>query len=155
MCAVYRETTAKIVMSCAEELTKATSSIVLVSLFLDLHRFFVMHLHLSNHPLDCPICDQASECDLQETSFFTAEDYSHRTVEQTYSTSSFMTAPTVKATMTRCILCSRCVTWVNTTIIDNQIGFLGRGRSTEIGIFNTPVSAVHQIHCLILLRFLW
>lgn len=142
MCAVFNINMGKLIMSCATEITNSVSNISINSYLIWMHRSMVMNLHLSNHPLDCPICDQASECDLQDTSFFTSEDYTARTIEQVYSTSSFITAPAVKATMTRCILCSRCVTWTNTKIIDNQLGFLGRGRSTEIGIFNSPIDSL-------------
>lgn len=104
MCGVFRRTILKTVMACAEEHNKATGLAWVDGVVLHRHRKRIMHLHLTTHPLDCPICDQASECDLQDLAFV----YGKQTTgpqyhPQVWSTSSFMCNGIVKATMIRCI----------------------------------------------------
>lgn len=135
LCGVWKHNVLKIAMSCAEEHNRGTGKLSTNRMVNKRHRYRIMNYHLSTHPLDCPICDQATECDLQEIAYHLSEDNSLRTYENTYSVTSFSCNSLVKATMTRCILCSRCVTWVDTKVVDNKLGFLGRGRSTEINLF--------------------
>jgi NADH-quinone oxidoreductase subunit G len=91
----------------------------------------VMEFLLINHPLDCPICDQGGECDLQDEAFAYGKGESRycdskRAVEEKYM------GPLVKTTMTRCIHCTRCVRFVDEVAGVPEIGALGRGEHMEI-----------------------
>lgn len=94
----------------------------------------VLEMLLLNHPLDCPICDQAGECDLQDQSrMFGLESsrffFKKRGVENKEC------GPVIKTIMTRCIHCTRCVRF-NSEISGNDLfGTLNRGTSTEIGFY--------------------
>lgn len=103
MCGVWKHNLFKMVMGCAEEFNKATGYISTDRLVNRRHRSVILNFHLNTHPLDCPICDQASECDLQEITFHRATDLSVRVLELPYSINSFTCNSLVKATMTRCI----------------------------------------------------
>jgi len=86
---------------------------------------------LINHPLDCPICDQAGECDLQDQTmaFGRCESRYHedkRAVEDKYI------GPLVKTVMTRCIHCTRCVRFTTEIAGINELGLIGRGEDAEI-----------------------
>jgi NADH-quinone oxidoreductase subunit G len=91
----------------------------------------VMEFLLINHPLDCPICDQGGECDLQDEAMaygtgHSRYDFSKRAVEEKNM------GPLVKTTMTRCIHCTRCVRFVDEVAGVPEIGALGRGEHMEI-----------------------
>ena len=91
----------------------------------------VMEFLLINHPLDCPICDQAGECDLQDESVAYASGVSRyrehkRAVEDKYM------GPLVKTAMNRCIHCTRCVRFVDEVAGVPEMGALGRGEHMEI-----------------------
>lgn len=91
----------------------------------------VMEFLLANHPLDCPICDQGGECDLQDEAFaygsgHSRYDFNKRAVEEKNM------GPLVKTTMTRCIHCTRCVRFVDEVAGVPEIGALGRGEHMEI-----------------------
>ncbi len=88
--------------------------------------------HLLNHPLDCPICDQAGECDLQDQAKIFGNDfskyYSYKKVVEDKNC-----GPIIKTIMTRCITCTRCVRFSTEIAGNNYFGTLNRGRNTEIG----------------------
>src|ERR1700757_1306114 len=91
----------------------------------------VMEFLLINHPLDCPICDQGGECDLQDQSMYYGRDASRyqenkRAVEEKYM------GPTVKTVMTRCIQCTRCVRFISEVAGEPEIGMIARGEDAEI-----------------------
>ncbi|WP_196258265.1 NADH-quinone oxidoreductase subunit NuoG [Pelagibacterium limicola] len=91
----------------------------------------VMEFLLINHPLDCPICDQGGECDLQDQAMAYGVDSSRfhenkRAVEDKYI------GPLVKTIMTRCILCTRCVRFTTEVAGVSEMGLLGRGEDAEI-----------------------
>jgi NADH-quinone oxidoreductase subunit G len=91
----------------------------------------VMEFLLINHPLDCPICDQGGECDLQDEAMAYGSGKSRyadhkRAVEEKHM------GPLVKTTMTRCIHCTRCVRFVDEVAGVPEIGALGRGEHMEI-----------------------
>ena len=94
----------------------------------------VMEFLLANHPLDCPICDQGGECDLQDIS----EVYGYkqsRYNEYKRSVEDKNFGPLVKTTMTRCIHCTRCVRFSEEVAGDFNLGTTGRGRDTEISTY--------------------
>ncbi|WP_322988035.1 NADH-quinone oxidoreductase subunit NuoG [Hoeflea sp.] len=91
----------------------------------------VMEFLLINHPLDCPICDQGGECDLQDQAMAFGMDSSRfhenkRAVEDKYI------GPLVKTTMTRCIHCTRCVRFATEVGGISELGLIGRGEDAEI-----------------------
>ena len=91
----------------------------------------VMEFLLINHPLDCPICDQGGECDLQDQAMAYGVDSSRykenkRAVEDKYI------GPLVKTIMTRCIHCTRCVRFTTEVAGISELGLVGRGEDAEI-----------------------
>jgi NADH-quinone oxidoreductase subunit G len=91
----------------------------------------VMEFLLINHPLDCPICDQGGECDLQDQAMAYGVDTSRyaenkRAVEDKYI------GPLVKTSMTRCIQCTRCVRFTTEVAGCSDLGAIGRGEDMEI-----------------------
>ena len=91
----------------------------------------VMEFLLINHPLDCPICDQGGECDLQDQALAYGFDRS-RFVENKRAVSEKFMGPLIKTVMTRCIHCTRCVRFANEVAGVDTIGMLGRGEEVEI-----------------------
>ena len=90
----------------------------------------VLEFLLINHPLDCPICDQGGECDLQDQAMAYGVDQSRfrenkRAVEDKYL------GALVKTSMNRCILCTRCVRFVTEVAGIPELGAIGRGEDME------------------------
>lgn len=94
----------------------------------------VLEFLLINHPLDCPICDQGGECDLQDQSLIYGGDRS-RFKEFKRATEDKDCGPLIKTVMTRCIHCTRCVRFANEVIGVPAFGTSGRGNSLEIGTY--------------------
>ena len=91
----------------------------------------VMEFLLINHPLDCPICDQGGECDLQDQAMGYGRDHTRfeenkRAVDDKYM------GPLVKTVMTRCIQCTRCVRFITEVAGVEEIGLAARGEDAEI-----------------------
>lgn len=98
----------------------------------------VMEFLLVNHPLDCPICDQGGECDLQDQSMAFGGDRSRfedMTHEGKRAVSNKNIGPLVKTIMTRCIHCTRCVRFGNEVAGVEDLGTSGRGSVMEIGTY--------------------
>jgi NADH-quinone oxidoreductase chain G len=91
----------------------------------------VLEFLLINHPLDCPICDQGGECDLQDQSLVYGGDRS-RFKEFKRAVEDKNCGPLIKTIMTRCIHCTRCVRFVNEVVGVPELGTSGRGNSIEI-----------------------
>ncbi|WIA32206.1 hypothetical protein OEZ86_003055 [Tetradesmus obliquus] len=94
----------------------------------------VMEFLLINHPLDCPICDQGGECDLQDQAMVFGSDRS-RFVEVKRTVDDKNLGPMVKTVMTRCIHCTRCVRFSKEVAGVPDMGVTGRGRDSEIGTY--------------------
>ena len=94
----------------------------------------VMEFLLANHPLDCPICDQGGECDLQDQSMMFGSDRS-RFTEAKRGVEDKNLGPLVKTVMTRCIHCTRCVRFATEVAGVPELGTLARGRESEIGTY--------------------
>lgn len=92
----------------------------------------VMEFLLINHPLDCPICDQGGECDLQDQSMLFGNDRG-RFYEIKRAVSELDLGPFIKTVMTRCIHCTRCVRFLSELGGIVTLGTTGRGVKTEIG----------------------
>ena len=91
----------------------------------------VMEFLLINHPLDCPICDQGGECDLQDQAMAYGVDFS-RFREPKRATDDLDLGPLVETHMTRCISCTRCVRFTSEVAGITQMGQTGRGEDAEI-----------------------
>ncbi len=130
MCLVEMEKSAKPIASCAMPAAEGMN-IKTNTKFVEKARKGVMEFLLANHPLDCPVCDQGGECDLQDQSLFYGVDKSRfkenkRDVKEKYM------GPLIKTQMTRCIHCTRCVRFATEVAGVPEIGAIGRGENMEI-----------------------
>src|SRR5258708_36454975 len=91
----------------------------------------VMEFLLINHPLDCPICDQGGECDLQDQSMGYGRDATRYEENKRAVEEKFM-GPLIKTVMTRCIQCTRCVRFITEVAGVSDIGLISRGEDVEI-----------------------
>jgi NADH-quinone oxidoreductase subunit G len=94
----------------------------------------VMEFLLINHPLDCPICDQGGECDLQDQSFAYGMDHS-RYAENKRAVKDKYLGPLVATVMTRCIQCTRCIRFATEIAGVSELGATARGENMEIGTY--------------------
>ena len=94
----------------------------------------VMEFLLINHPLDCPICDQGGECDLQDQAMAYGIDHSRYQGEKRAVKDKYM-GPLVKTIMTRCIQCTRCVRFATEVAGVPELGATNRGENMEIGTY--------------------
>jgi NADH-quinone oxidoreductase subunit G len=95
----------------------------------------ILEFLLINHPLDCPICDQASECDLQDISLIFGADRGRFYEQKKRAVDNFnQKGPLIKTVMTRCIHCTRCVRFAN-EISNFMLGVISRGLKMEIGTY--------------------
>src|SRR6478752_5957274 len=94
-------------------------------------RHGVMEFLLINHPLDCPICDQGGECDLQDQAMGYGRDDSRYAENKRAVEEKFM-GPLIKTVMTRCIQCTRCVRFITEVAGVPEIGLISRGEDVEI-----------------------
>jgi NADH-quinone oxidoreductase subunit G len=98
----------------------------------------VMEFLLINHPLDCPICDQGGECDLQEQTIAYGLDTGRFYIKKrAVEVKNF--GRLIKGIMTRCIHCTRCVRFLTEVAGVNELGVLGRGYNMEIGTYKKEV----------------
>ncbi len=130
MCLVEIEKSPKPVASCAmpaaNEMVIKTNTVKV-----EKARKGVMEFLLINHPLDCPVCDQGGECDLQDQSLYFGKSVSRyednkRAVEE----KNF--GPLIKTVMTRCIHCTRCVRFMDEIAGTHELGAINRGEDMEI-----------------------
>jgi len=131
MCLVEVERSLKPVASCAMPVA-AGMKIHTESLLVKKAREGIMEFLLANHPLDCPICDQGGECDLQDQAMVFGNDRG-RFYEEKRAVVDKDCGPLVKTVMTRCIHCTRCVRFMSEVAGTNELGVMGRGNSMEIG----------------------
>lgn len=130
MCLVEVEKAPKLMSSCTMPLMEGMS-IITNSEKVKLGRKGVMEFLLINHPLDCPICDQGGECDLQDQAMYYGFDKS-RFSENKRAVENKNMGPLVNTIMTRCIHCTRCVRFASEVAGVPEIGMLGRGENAEI-----------------------
>ncbi len=100
----------------------------------------VMEFLLINHPLDCPICDQGGECDLQDQAMAFGRDGSRYTENKRAVKDKYM-GPLINTIMTRCIHCTRCVRFVAEVAGVEEIGLLNRGENAEISSLEKAVDS--------------
>ncbi|MDB4081797.1 NADH-quinone oxidoreductase subunit NuoG [Candidatus Pelagibacter sp.] len=130
MCLVEMEKSPKPVASCAMPAAEGMN-IKTNTEFVEKARKGVMEFLLANHPLDCPVCDQGGECDLQDQSMFYGVDKS-RYKENKREVSEKNMGPLIKTQMTRCIHCTRCVRFATEVAGVPEIGAIGRGEDMQI-----------------------
>ena len=130
MCLVEMEKSAKPIASCAMPATDGMN-IKTNTEFVEKARKGVMEFLLANHPLDCPVCDQGGECDLQDQSLFYGVDKS-RFIENKRAVKDKYMGPLIKTQMTRCIHCTRCIRFATEVAGVTEIGAIGRGEDMEI-----------------------
>ena len=131
MCLVELEKSPKPIASCALPFAQGMN-LVTDSSLVRKAREGVLEFLLINHPLDCPICDQGGECDLQDQAWVFGKDRG-RFYEVKRSVKDKNLGPLVKTSMTRCIHCTRCVRFITELSSGTRLGILGRGNSMEIG----------------------
>ena len=130
MCLVEMEKSAKPIASCAMPAAEGMN-IKTNTEFVEKARKGIMEFLLANHPLDCPVCDQGGECDLQDQSLYYGVDKS-RFVENKREVKDKYMGPLIKTQMTRCIHCTRCVRFATEVAGIPEIGAIGRGEDMEI-----------------------
>jgi NADH-quinone oxidoreductase subunit G len=130
MCLVEMEKSPKPIASCAMPAAEGMNIKTNTS-FVEKARKGVMEFLLANHPLDCPVCDQGGECDLQDQSLYYGVDKS-RFVENKRDVKEKYMGPLIKTQMTRCIHCTRCVRFATEVAGIPEIGAIGRGENMEI-----------------------
>ena len=130
MCLVEMEKSPKPIASCAMPAAEGMN-IKTNTEFVEKARKGVMEFLLANHPLDCPVCDQGGECDLQDQSMFYGVDKS-RYKENKREVSEKNMGPLIKTQMTRCIHCTRCVRFATEVAGVPEIGAIGRGEDMQI-----------------------
>jgi NADH-quinone oxidoreductase subunit G len=130
MCLVEMEKSPKPIASCAMPAAEGMN-IKTNTAFVEKARKGVMEFLLANHPLDCPVCDQGGECDLQDQSMFYGVDKS-RYKENKRKVPEKNMGPLIKTQMTRCIHCTRCVRFATEVAGVPEIGAIGRGEDMQI-----------------------
>ena len=130
MCLVEMEKSPKPIASCA--MPAAEGMIIKTNTEkVEKARKGVMEFLLANHPLDCPVCDQGGECDLQDQSMFYGIDKSRFKENKRYVPEKYM-GPLIKTQMTRCIHCTRCIRFATEVAGVPELGAIGRGENMEI-----------------------
>ncbi len=130
MCLVEMEKSPKPIASCAMPATEGMN-IKTNTALVEKARKGVMEFLLANHPLDCPVCDQGGECDLQDQSMYYGIDKS-RFKENKRAVPEKNMGPLIKTQMTRCIHCTRCVRFATEVAGVPELGAIGRGEDMQI-----------------------
>ena len=133
MCLVEVENVPKPLPACATPVAEGMKVMTRSALAKSAQRA-TMEFLLINHPLDCPICDQGGECELQDLALGYGNDVSRYT-EKKRVVKDFDLGPLVSTDMTRCIYCTRCVRFGEEIAGIQELGTIGRGENTEIGTF--------------------
>ncbi len=130
MCLVEMEKSPKPIASCA--MPAADGMVIKTNTpKIEKSRKGVMEFLLANHPLDCPVCDQGGECDLQDQSMFYGIDKSRFKENKRAVPDKYM-GPLIKTQMTRCIHCTRCVRFATEVAGVPELGAIGRGEDMQI-----------------------
>jgi len=130
MCLVEMEKSPKPIASCAMPAADGMN-IKTNTPKIEKSRKGVMEFLLANHPLDCPVCDQGGECDLQDQSMFYGIDKSRFKENKRFVPDKNM-GPLIKTQMTRCIHCTRCVRFATEIAGVPELGAIGRGEDMQI-----------------------
>lgn len=136
VCLVEVERAPKTLVSCAlvADTIVKENKVFFISPAVKKARENVLEFLLTNHPLDCPVCDQGGECDLQDQAlFFGVENRKF----YKYKTPTFLKnfGPVVQPALTKCIHCSRCIRFGLEISGDGELGMLGRGNNSDVGTY--------------------
>jgi NADH dehydrogenase/NADH:ubiquinone oxidoreductase subunit G len=137
VCLVELKNSVKPIVSCAANaraLLQSNASVYFDSALVKKARENILEFLLLNHPLDCPICDQGGDCDLQDQSLFFGM-MRRRFYKFKRVVSDKNLGPIVKTVMTRCIHCTRCIRFANEIAGVEDLGILGRGNRSEVGTY--------------------
>ena len=138
MCMVEIEGMGKLQAACSTQVMKDGMVVRTASPNAEEAQRAIMEFLLINHPLDCPICDQAGECGLQDYSYKHGQAFSRFRFEEkrTYPEKERIPlGPTVMLNMNRCIQCTRCIRFTEEIAKTSELGFFERGSHAEIGTF--------------------
>jgi len=138
MCLVEVEGTPKLQAGCSTQVTKDGMVVRTDTSEVREAQKGMMEFFLINHPLDCPICDQAGECGLQDYAFKHGQAYSRFEYEDKRiypGRERIPLGPNVLLNMNRCIQCTRCIRFTEEIAGTGELGFFNRGARTEIGTF--------------------
>lgn len=140
MCLVELKNSPKPIVSCATnaKVVLQNNTVYHDSALVKKARENILEFLLLNHPLDCPICDQGGDCDLQDQSLFFGFT-KRRFYKFKRAVSDKDLGPIVKTVMTRCIHCTRCVRFSEEITGEDELGTFGRGGDTEIGTYVNKV----------------
>ena len=130
MCLVEMEKSPKPIASCAMPVAEGMNIKTNTSK-VEKARKGVMEFLLANHPLDCPVCDQGGECDLQDQSMYYGIDKSRFKENKRFVPEKYM-GPLIKTQMTRCIHCTRCIRFATEVAGVSELGAIGRGEDMQI-----------------------
>jgi NADH dehydrogenase (ubiquinone) Fe-S protein 1 len=133
MCLIELETSVKPIIACSTSVVP-NMSVFTNSKTVKKIRENILEFLLINHPLDCPICDQGGECDLQDLSLVYGSDHG-RFYDYKRNIEDKNCGVVVKTVMNRCILCTRCVRFATDVAGFNGFGLTGRGGKMEIGSY--------------------
>lgn len=145
VCLVELKNSIKPIVSCATNAnTMLASKVFYDSVLIKKARENILEFLLLNHPLDCPICDQGGDCDLQDQSLFFGFT-KRRFYQFKWVVNDKNFGPIIKTVMTRCIHCTRCVRFANEIAGIQNIGVFNRGFNSIIGtyvkqIFSSEIS---------------
>lgn len=134
MCLVEEKKSAKPILSCSTLINNGMQ-IYTYSKTVKKAREGVIEYLLINHPLDCPICDQGGECDLQDQTLMFGADRSRFYESHKRAVENKNYSPIIKFALNRCIHCSRCVRFLNEVSETYSLSLLGRGLTTEISSY--------------------
>jgi NADH dehydrogenase/NADH:ubiquinone oxidoreductase subunit G len=135
MCLVEISTSVKLVASCAMPVMD-NMKIYTTTNRVKKARESVLEFLLVNHPLDCPICDQGGECDLQDITLLFGNDKGRFYELRKRAVINLNNcAPFIKTIMTRCIHCTRCIRFLTEIEGNSELGLFGRNISMEIGTY--------------------
>ena len=138
MCLVKIEGMPKLQTACTTQITKDGMEVTVDDPEVQEAQEGMMEFLLINHPLDCPICDQAGECGLQDYSFKHGQAFSRfrYSEKRTYpGRERIPLGSNVVLNMNRCIQCTRCIRFTEEISETGELGFFQRGARTEIGVF--------------------
>ena len=135
ICLVEIEKIPKPVAACAMPITIPGIRVFTDTPIVRKARESVMEFLLLHHPLDCPVCDQGGECDLQEQASTFGNDKSRFYHKKKRGVVNKNWGPLINTVITRCIQCSRCVRFFSEISGFSFLGIVNRGTSAEVGFF--------------------
>jgi len=130
----YDPSTPRVTIACATPVSPGIE-ILTETPYLKQVRAGVMESLLVNHPLDCPICDQAGECKLQEYSLEHGQSQSQFVEEKVHKPKQVDLGPRIMLDDERCILCSRCIRFTRDLVGDDALGIINRGSYSTLTTF--------------------